>query len=93
MCTSCDILLDGATLFSTCLKFEGSGSSRRGICRGDGSYCGSDYVRCPGENFDSKACSDKKGKWRKKKCEKKVKKCMKKKKKMKKNCKKTCGFC
>lgn len=96
MCTQCDFLRDGATIYSTCLKYEGGGKDRVGICRGNGASCGSDYVKCPltgSFGSSSKKCKDKKGKWRKKKCEKKSKKghCDLKN-KVRKKCKKTCSF-
>ena len=99
MCTECDLMHNGATAFSSCLKRE---SGRNHCYRRDGS-CPSDMTSCPGlaspQGEDpwgvGSTCKDKKKtkkclKNKKKgKCDCSTKKC----KKTRKKCKATCNVC
>ena len=89
MCTECDLMHNGATAFSSCLKRE---SGRNHCYRRDGS-CPSDMTSCPGL-----ASSQGEDPWGTCKDKKKTKKCLKNKKKGKcdcstKKCKKTRKKC
>jgi len=105
MC-ACDQLINGASVFNTCVKVQG----KQRICNGLGltnqgaSLCASDHYLCPSSNVPtthtspdlfagSDSCKDKKGKYRDKKCAKKLQKGKCSKKKIAKNCRATCDLC
>merc|ERR1711871_1644745 len=76
MC-QCDELRDGANVFNTCVKYAKKKAGKIAICKGSNRFaCPSDYSPCPGffgATSSGKNCPpDKKGKWRKKKCQKKA---------------------
>ena len=104
MC-ACDQLINGASVFNTCVKIQG----KQRICSGLGvtnqgqNLCASDHYICPSASLpqlhtlpfssSSKSCKDKKGKYREKKCAKKLDKGKCNKKKIAKRCRKTCSKC
>jgi len=107
MC-ACDQLINGASVFNTCVKIQG----KQRICNGLGltnagaSLCASDHYLCPSSNVattsnsnglsagsSSGDCKDKKGKYRDRKCAKKLGKGKCSKKKIAKKCRKTCNLC
>ena len=106
MC-ACDQLINGASVFNTCVKIQG----KHRICNGLGltnqgaSLCASDHYLCPSSNIptahnespdlfaSSGRCEDKKGKYRDKKCAKKLRKGKCSKKRIAKKCRKTCDLC
>jgi hypothetical protein len=102
MC-ACDQLINGASVFNTCVKVQG----KQRVCNGLGltnqgaSLCAADHFLCPSSKLptshnspdlfaDSGSCEDKKSK---KKCAKKLQKGKCSKKKIAKKCRKTCDLC
>jgi hypothetical protein len=102
MC-ACDQLINGASVFNTCVKVQG----KQRICNGLGltnqgaSLCAADHFLCPSSKLptshnspdlfaDSGSCEDKKSK---KKCAKKLQKGKCSKKKIAKKCRETCDLC
>ena len=95
---ACDQLINGASVFNTCVKIQG----KQRICNGLGltnqgqSLCASDHYLCPSASMPSsstRSCKDRKGKYREKKCAKKLDKGKCNKKKIAKKCRKTCSKC
>merc|ERR1712166_1525029 len=89
MCTECDLMHNGATAFSSCLKRE---SGRNHCYRRDGS-CPSDMTSCPGlaspQGEDPWGVGSTLKNKKKSKCDCSTKKC----KKTRKKCKATCNVC
>tara|TARA_B100000768_G_C10970974_1_gene245727 strand:+ start:97 stop:411 length:315 start_codon:yes stop_codon:yes gene_type:complete len=102
MC-ACDQLINGASVFNTCVKVQG----KQRVCNGLGltnqgaSLCAADHFLCPSSKLptshnspdlfaDSGSCEDKKSK---KKCAKKLQKGKCSKKKIAKKCRETCDLC
>jgi hypothetical protein len=105
MC-ACDQLINGASVFNTCVKIQG----KQRVCSGLGltnqgaSLCAADHYLCPSSNVPtahnspdllagSGSCKDQKGKYREKKCAKKLAKGKCSKKKVAKKCRETCDLC